>query len=456
MALSHVKRGGVLPKAATLLLKMFPFMVVMAMLWYVTKYQPYGSSPPLRSDGVGYHIWTHAFLTGDYSFCALQHMPDAAAAFSHSDQARGICQNKYPPGLALLRLPFMAAVVDLSNHETISPQEHQTALLVGCGAIMAALAFLASELKRRGVGPAPRALVLLFWMFGTGWFHYGTFDASFVHAYSAMFVALLLWLFGRWQTQPHRWHLAGFAVAAFFTFLLRSTSTVMVMGLCAALLTAGQPFGKRAAAVVASGCGVAVGLLLQLIYNHYASGAWSLSSYGSEGFLWDRPMMLSVLFSFQRGLFLYYPIMALPFLLFSYRKDELGLAAGYFGAVAVNTVLYGYWHSWMLGGGFGHRGFVELAPLGALLCGVQLQRLPRAALVMASLAGALALSVTLVLMAGYWRITLSCCTVTEASYWEHLAQIRQYLWAPFLATALVLWLQRLAASTPAATSSAGL
>ena len=35
----------------------------------ITIFQPYNNSPPIRSDGTGYHIWVHAIKSRTLSFC---------------------------------------------------------------------------------------------------------------------------------------------------------------------------------------------------------------------------------------------------------------------------------------------------------------------------------------------------------------------------------------------------
>jgi hypothetical protein len=56
------------------------FLLLLLTLIVVTWVQPYRNKPPIRSDGVGYHIWTHALLTLDFSFCQLAERAGAQGA----------------------------------------------------------------------------------------------------------------------------------------------------------------------------------------------------------------------------------------------------------------------------------------------------------------------------------------------------------------------------------------
>jgi hypothetical protein len=93
---------------------------------------------------------------------------------------------------------------------------------------------------------------------------------------------------------------------------------------------------------------------------------------------------------------------------------------GYLLLLLTTAFLYGYWYAWMLGAGFGHRGFVELMPPAVPLLAVALGRLPRwSRITLIVLVSACAL-VTLELMIGYWRSTLPWHDPTREVYFDNL------------------------------------
>jgi hypothetical protein len=73
-------------------------VLLACLLIAVTLREPFRNAPPIRHDGAGYHAWTRAIVEGDFSFCIWQ---GEANLISYVDRARAMCQNKYPPGLAL-------------------------------------------------------------------------------------------------------------------------------------------------------------------------------------------------------------------------------------------------------------------------------------------------------------------------------------------------------------------
>jgi hypothetical protein len=138
-------------------------------------------------------------------------------------------------------------------------------------------------------------------------------------------------------------------------------------------------------------------------------GRVTLNSYPGEEFLWNRPMMFSVLMSDHQGLLPYYPVLAVVILVGLIARPSRLAAAGFLLLVLAFAALYGYWWSWHLGQGFGHRGFVDLVPFAVPLFATALTHLsshwPRAtrgiAVVCIGLTG-----LTIGLMVNYWYWTM--------------------------------------------------
>ena len=43
--------------------------LLIVLLTFITIFQPYNNSPPIRSDGSGYHIWVHSIKQRSVNFC---------------------------------------------------------------------------------------------------------------------------------------------------------------------------------------------------------------------------------------------------------------------------------------------------------------------------------------------------------------------------------------------------
>ncbi len=250
----------------------------------------------------------------------------------------------------------------------------------------------------------PTAFVAL--TFGTGLFHFASYDAGFSHVYSALGLAILLDRFVAGRVG------VGTAAVVVLLVLVRNTNVLAVAALTLGHFARRRSWRDLLVVVLAGavGCGVQLGL------NAHAHGRLVLSSYGGERFLLDRPMALSVLFSAKKGLFAYYPVLAVVLAGGLLDRRTRPATALYAGLLLAFAGVYGCWHSWWLGGGFGHRGFVELVPLAVPLFAAVLAdagRMRRAVLLTAT---GLCLLLTLRLMAGYWRGDLPFEDVTPDCY----------------------------------------
>lgn len=410
-----------------LAVRIAPLVLLAILLTAIALREPWRNAPPIRHDGAGYHAWTRAIVQREFSFCMWERISDLR---SYVDLSRGMCQNKYPPGLALLHFPVMAPLLDLSpNAPLISPAEHRMCLVLGAltlWAIAALLTWIAVLLR---VPPWRSTIVILSALFGTGLFHYATYDASFSHVHSALIALMLLALAIREAEQGRSMPVALLVLGGFFTIAIRATSALLLAELCLAYLYWNRARFRHAVlrGVLPAAVGGAVAIALQLAYNWYAVGHFTLSSYGEESFLFDRPMQLPIILSYERGLITYFPLFAVALALGFAIARSRGWASLLLVQTATLVVLYGYWHSWTLGSGFGHRGFVELGPLVAVVLLIAVRDLSTRAMLVP---GAVAIScgiVTLQVMLGYWRGSYPMDEATSVEYWKHLRMLESAL-----------------------------
>src|SRR5262249_7296190 len=144
--------------------------------------QPFDNGPAIRADGYGYHAWTYAILRGDLNFAGL---PNETGAFHET--RTGHWSNMYPPGVALIRLPVMAFLVDRGvpyRHPTAA--EHAAVAILSAFAVIVASALIAYTCRVAGASWGSTNLALLAAVFGTGLFHYSTYDASYSHCWTVL------------------------------------------------------------------------------------------------------------------------------------------------------------------------------------------------------------------------------------------------------------------------------
>jgi len=406
-----------------------PLLLLTGLIAWVTVAPPYTTrydGPPIRSDGVGYHVWTRAILNGELSFCEWRGAIENFVSRARSDRANTLCQNKYPPGLALVRLPVMALLVDRhpADPQEITPLEHRASLVVGALYLWALCAMLFRTCAQLQLRAYRSSLAVLCVVFGTALFHWGTYDSTFTHAYSAFFCELLVFFAVREHARQLPMPFVVPLIAAFCLVAIRNTNVLLLVELTAAYALwrplPGVPLLRARILPVVLGAGLFIGW--QLAYNYRANGSFSASSYGEEGFLWTRPMQWSVMFSYERGLFTYFPIFGVAIASGLYVRAARKATALLLALVATYVILYGFWHSWMLGDGMGHRGFVDFAPLVALVLCLAWQRMHGWALALSVVAALLATALTLQIMLGYWDTSFPTIGATRDHYWTQLSK----------------------------------
>jgi hypothetical protein len=210
-------------------------VVVVAVLLLVTLKPPYHNGPPIRSDGVGYHLWTKAFLERNItsSFCKWPEL-SKHGAISWEDRQRGVCLNKYPPGMALLRFPIMGPLVNRNkNGPLVSEAEHRASLLLGAAMLVVVCALTLTCTRMLAVPAWCAHLSVLTIIFGSGLFHYATYDGGFTHIYSAALFTLLMWLWLRHRLRDAPLPWTALVLIAFFLVLIRPTNLLALAILCA-------------------------------------------------------------------------------------------------------------------------------------------------------------------------------------------------------------------------------
>lgn len=375
----------------------------------VTIHVPYNNHPVIRSDGLGYHAWTKAILDGNPSFCDMLHSVHSIVRVP----ATGRCVDKYAPGLALLLFPVMAPLMELGHGQLVTgPQDtaqQWAALVAGVVAVAATLACA----RRLGVRASRANLAVVAIAFGTGLFHYATYDSSFTHVFDAAVLALLLLAGIRYRQSsgghPRAGTLWAIGLLCFFLIDLRLPSVLVVVAAGAVWLLYEARRSRRPLAaiwehrgvVLAGASGSALAGVVQLGYNWWVFGHPTANSYAGEGFsptIFHQP---EVVFGFHKGLVTWYPIVLVAFVLALVTRRWWALLL-FAATTAPPVALYGAWEFPGLGGGFGMRGFVDLAGVYGITLAVGFEAAGRWLRLAAYAVSAAAVYVTLGLMVAYW------------------------------------------------------
>ncbi len=355
---------------------------------YVFVYATGRANPPVRSDGFSYYVYLPSwFLYGDSSLdavardCCGGEFDPSTAIIRWPDTGRWV--NAHPIGVAILQSPFFLIGHGLTKWSNLSPDGftfyyQHAAGLAGVWWTLAGLFVLRRVLARRfsdGVTAATLSALLL----GTGLYHYATFDSSYSHAYSFFLLAAFLWLTEWWyedRPEPARRAVLPsmlLGLVAGLIVLTRHTNAIFLL-VFPALRRHGldQPARGRRANWPRDGgswrsWSVAGSIVLapQLAIYYEATGRLFVSSYGSLSFHFLSPQLWGVLFSVQKGLFFWSPLLArAPSPASSLATaQKLPFLAGTVVVMIVDTYLIASWWDWQFGASYGHRGFIDVLPL---------------------------------------------------------------------------------------------
>jgi len=329
------------------------------------------------SDGVGYYDYNPSmFIFGDLNRHQLDPSSNPEAFSRVQDIGNAIYVdyhgkplNKYAVGTGILQLPFFF----FANIFTESPKTGYEALFQD--SIFAATLFylfLTLVFFRRLLSAYNiRNQVILFTqiclVFGTSLTHYCNAEASYSHVYSLFAVTAFLFSVKRLIDTKEVKYIYCSAIFLGFILLIRPLNGIVIFAIP---FIAGSfentknlfifLWNKRFQTVLSLAI-ISVIVSIQLLVWYFQTGDWLLYSYQGEGFDFLNPQFLPILFGFRKGLFIYTPLMLLPFIAVIYLsiKNRLFTALSWLVFFVLLTYLLSSWWSWYYGVSYGLRAYID-------------------------------------------------------------------------------------------------
>jgi hypothetical protein len=338
------------------------------------------TTPPLRSDALGYYSYLPAaLLDHDLSMQSRMQLLGEPVPGTYIVPETGQLLNKYPIGVAVLTLPFflvghMLSIVFNQPLDGHAPIYQMVAGLAGPTYAVLGLVIL-DRLLRREVAPWAALMTLACILLGTNLYNYATMDAPFSHAFSFFLITLLLYLVPCWYERPTLARTCGLALVCGLIVLVRNTNSVAWLIVPLYGLTTWAAAGERlrwlwqvrGRVFLVAGLVVLV-LLPQLLYWQAMSGHWLLNAYGSEGLrYWREPHIWGALFGIQRGLFVWSPVLllSLPGLWLMLRRRH-PMILPLLLVLLLMLYITASWHDQGYGAAYGQRVLVDWLALLAL------------------------------------------------------------------------------------------
>ena len=341
----------------------------------------------INTDGSGYYAYLPQWFiySGSPHFSFLLNISKKyrtdkfSSGITFLEKKKGI--DKYYIGTSICISPFF-----LINHwlqNVIGGETDGYAKSYQCTIVIASLfySFLAilgliQLLKLFQLSNFVIALMVIFASVGTSVNFYTSFNPSFSHVYSYCAITWLLFFCKKWalQKQDKSIILIGFLLG--LIFIIRPTNLIIVILIPFLFFnwkdftsTLSKTFKNAKSIVCISFLLFISFVFLQMMNVYNQTGKWVLNTYSSEHFDYlFHPKWVEVLFSYEKGFFVYAPLMLLllPAILWGIFKNSY-LTFGFVLFFIVLTYLTSSWWCWWYGGGLGMRPFVDFTSLFILL-----------------------------------------------------------------------------------------
>lgn len=341
---------------------------------------------PVISDGAGYYAYlpqVFIYKTKHFEFIdsVKSKYPNSRFDDNFNTDEQGMRYNKYFVGTAILQAPsFLLAhfttsftELDCDGYSLVYQLFVYVSALVftflGLWFIYCVLAFYA-------VPKWIRVITILALALGTNLSYYTIYYPSYSHVYSFAAIAYFVLLLHRWRANdfPHR-GLLGITVLLGLIVLIRPTNGLIALLLFFVFPT-WRAFGvyikelvTRHLSTLLLSVLLLAGLVAVQIYNtHQQLGVWALNAYTGEGFDYlFKPQIFSVLFSFDKGLFVYAPVLLIAVAgLFAISGNQKRMAFGFSLTLFAFVYITSSWWCWWYGGGLGMRPMIDCLVLFAI------------------------------------------------------------------------------------------
>jgi hypothetical protein len=361
-------------------------VVLTAIAGYIWIYAAGLAETPLRSDGFEYYVYLPAVvihhdptLERFASDCCGGTFPGPIGIWRWPSTGRLI--DRHTMGVAILVLPFFLVGHWLTLWANLPPDGFSLFYTHASG--IASVFYLAAGLSllkcllRRYFSASIVLLTLVTIVWGTNLYHYATFDSLFSHVFSFFLLCCLLQLTVHWHTAPSLRDSFAIGLVAGLLVLVRPTNALFLLVFPLYGLVNRDAVHRRLSSFAAHWRHILVIVATasviqwpQLALYHWAAGSWFVNPYGGQRFHFGSPKIVEVLFSTQKGLFFWSPVLLVSVIgLAPMLKSARPLALATFVIVPMTVYVIASWDDWQFGGSYGHRAFTDLLPLLAFSMG---------------------------------------------------------------------------------------
>lgn len=296
--------------------------------------------------------------------------------------------DKYPCGVALLQTPFFMGTW-LLQKPTLTTEDgyqlpyHRSLFYAGVFYLFLGLVYFGKFLGTYSFKPWLQFLLQFLIVFATPLAYYTCAEPSFSHVYSFFAFCAFAYFtrnyFNTFSKTDFLW-----AMAFLGLILLIRQINILVLLFVPFLSENPKVFQKGIATLFTreilwmKGLLLVIGILfIQALAWYLQCGQWVLYSYREENsFNFLNPEITNILFSYQKGLFVYTPIAFISiFGLFVLAKSKryFETITWAIAFVGITYVLSSWW-CWYYGCSFGNRAYIEYLPFLLVLLGILIEK----------------------------------------------------------------------------------
>jgi len=340
----------------------------------------------INSDGKGYYAYlTAIFIYNDLDYSFIEdyeskYYPADKTAFKEFRMPfNGEIANKTFSGLALLWLPFFLLAHLFSS--VLGFESDGYSLIYQYAIALATLFYLWAgcrlllRLVRKYTSSSVIASFIVFTIaLGTNIMYYAIVEPSMAHIYSFAVITAFLWFIKQAaETRKGKWYiLASFAYG--LTITIRPTNGIFIflIPFIAGSMENTKSFFSRffsdQKALFYSLLSFGSVLAIPVILWYVQTGFFFVYSYGDEGFNFTDPHFFDILFSYNKGWFVYTPVAFVSIFGFIYliRKQKF-----MFSVLIILLVIHIYisscWWVWHYTSKFSQRVFIDFYAIVAIL-----------------------------------------------------------------------------------------
>ena len=361
-------------------------LIVVALLFILNNYMGY-EKKTIKADGQGYYEYLPAlFIYGDFpcrSDVESQRDYSRINEFGFYLEYKGERINKYPCGTAVLISPFfcyahLTAKSSGFANDGFSRPYQNSVFYAAVFYLFLGLVFLRKLLKLYHLHWGNIFLMQFLIVFATSLVSYVNYDSAFSHVYSFFALTAFLFFVKAYFTHKQIKYFIWACVFLGLVIILRPVNVIIILfipflagsfeNLKAGIVIIFQRKWALISGLILTSCIV----FLQLYLWHYQTGEYLVYSYQGEGFHFLAPAFFKILFSYQKGLFVYTPItfIALAGCLVLLKKKEFYLFFTWITFFVILTYVLSSWEFWTYGGSFGLRAYIDFYAIFFILLGL--------------------------------------------------------------------------------------